>query len=259
MYIAIVYGILYLCFVAYPIVFEELRGWTSGFTGLAFCGIGVGSMIVICSEPLIRRMINAHKVDPETGAPPPEAMILIVCICSICLPVGELWFAWTCGPNVHWILPIIAGIPFGAGNAGLFIYASNYLVSSYGIYAASALAGNAVLRSFMAATLPLAGPAMYAKLGPQWASTLCGLLEAACIPIPFIFYKYGHKIRMKSALIRSMQEDKAHLDSKRLKLAEKLEKEAVKRGEAESHAGFGMRTGAAVAEENDLEIGMNKI
>lgn len=51
--------------------------------------------------------------------------------------------------------PILAGIPFGAGNAGVFIYASNYLVQSYGVYAASALAGNAVLRSVMGATLPL--------------------------------------------------------------------------------------------------------
>lgn len=63
-------------------------------------------------------------------------------------------------PNVHWIAPIIAGIPFGAGNCGVFIYASNYLVHSYGIYAASALAGNAVLRSAIGGSLPLAGPAM---------------------------------------------------------------------------------------------------
>lgn len=47
LYISLVYGILYLCFVAYPIVFTKLRGWSPGFTGLAFSGIGVGGMIVI--------------------------------------------------------------------------------------------------------------------------------------------------------------------------------------------------------------------
>ena len=62
------------------------------------------------------------------------------------------------------------------------VYASNYLVHSYSIYAASALAGNAVLRSILGATLPLAGPALYARLGPNWAGTLLGLLEAICIP-----------------------------------------------------------------------------
>lgn len=120
-------------------------------------------MVTICSEPLLRRMINSHKVDPETGKPPPEAMVSVVCIAAVCVPVGEMIFAWTCTPNVHWIAPLIAGIPFGAGNCGVFIYASNYLVHSYGIYAASALAGNAVLRSAMGGTLPLAGPKMFAS------------------------------------------------------------------------------------------------
>ena len=56
---------------------------------------------------------------------------------------------------------------------------------------------------------------MYTKLDPHWAGTLLGLIQVAIIPIPVVFYKYGHKIRMKSALIRSMQQDKERLESKR--------------------------------------------
>ncbi|KAF2093815.1 MFS general substrate transporter [Rhizodiscina lignyota] len=215
LYIAVIYGILYLCFVAYPIIFTDDRGWSPGITGLSYVGIGTGTLMMICSEPLIRRFINSRKPDPVTGKPPPEAMVAVVCIASILIPVGELVFAWTCTPNVHWVVPILAGVPFGIGNGIVFIYASNYLVYSYGIYAASALAGNAVLRSAMGATLPLAGPAMYATLGPHWAGTLLAILEFALIPIPFVFYRYGGKIRMRSALIRSMQEDKDRLEQKR--------------------------------------------
>ncbi|KAF2249790.1 MFS general substrate transporter, partial [Trematosphaeria pertusa] len=220
-YIALVYGVLYLCFVSYPIVFGELRGWSAGLTGLGYVGIGIGGMVTICSEPLLRRLINSHKLDPETGKPPPEAMVSIVCIAAVCVPVGELIFAWTCTPNVHWIAPLIAGIPFGAGNCGVFIYASNYLVHSYGIYAASALAGNAVLRSAMGGTLPLAGPKMYETLGPHWSATMLSFIEFAMIPIPLVFYRYGHKIREKSALIRRMREDKEKLDSRKRKAAER--------------------------------------
>lgn len=173
-------------------------------------------------------MINAHKPDPVTGKPPPEAMVSIVCICAICVPVGEMIFAWTCTPNVHWIAPILAGIPFGFGNCGVFIYATNYLVHSYGVFAASALAGNSVFRSIMAATLPLAGPALYATLGPNWAGTLLALLELACVPIPFVFYKYGHRIRMKSALIRQMQEDKDKLDAKKSDHEAKMARHAAR-------------------------------
>ena len=214
-YIALVYGVLYLCFVAYPIVFSQQRGWSPGMTGLSYVGIGTGTVIVIALEPAIRRMINAHKHDPATGRPPPEAMVSVVCIAGLLIPAGELIFAWTCTPNVHWIFPILAGIPFGAGNVAVFIYSANYLVHSYGIYAASALAGNAVVRSIFGATLPLAGAVMYRKLGPNWAGTVLGLLELAMAPIPFVFYKYGGPIRAKSALISAMQADQARLDAKK--------------------------------------------
>ena len=55
----------------------------------------------------------------------------------------------------------------------------------------------------------------------QWSvvvystSYTTGLAEVAIIPIPVVFYKYGHRIRMKSALIQSMQQDKERLESKR--------------------------------------------
>lgn len=171
---------------------------------------------MIALEPIFRRMINSHKRDFETGKPPPEAMVSIVCIAAVLIPVGELWFAWTCAPSsIHWIAPILAGIPFGAGNTAVFIYASNYLTHSYGVYAASALAGNSVMRSILGGVLPLAGPYMYGRLGPNWSGTLLGLLEVAIIPIPVVFYMYGHRIRMKSALIRDMQEDKKRLEGRR--------------------------------------------
>ncbi|PKY03243.1 MFS general substrate transporter [Aspergillus campestris IBT 28561] len=204
-YVAIVYAILYLCFVAYPIAFHQERGWSPGTSGLSFTGIGVGVLIAIAMEPLFRKVINLHRKSPETGTVPPEAMVSIICFGATLLAIGQLWFAWTCTPNVHWIAPILAGVPFGAGNACVFIYASNYMARSYGIYAASALAGNMVLRSVMGACLPLAGPEMYATLGLNWASTLLGIVEAVCILIPVVFYFHGHKIRKASPLIREME------------------------------------------------------
>ncbi|KAF2485070.1 major facilitator superfamily domain-containing protein [Neohortaea acidophila] len=256
-YIALVYGILYLCFVAYPIVFGGLRGWSSGFVGLSFVGIGVGGMIAIVCEPLIRKWIDRSKPDADTP-PPPEAMVSVVCLGAILIPAGQIWFSWTCTPNVHWIWPIVAGIPFGCGNNLVFIYASAYLVHSYDIFAASALAGNAVLRSIMGATLPLAAPPLFAALGPNWGGTLLGMLEVVCIPIPFIFYRYGAKIRGRSKLIRAMRENKEKAERKKRKADEKVRK----RAEADAAEAAGMATGAAVVEsvviETDLEKGGKK-
>ncbi|THC98321.1 hypothetical protein EYZ11_002182 [Aspergillus tanneri] len=233
-YIAIVYGILYLCFTAYPIVFRNIRGWSLGLSGLAFSGIGIGCLITIACEPLIRRMINSHHIDPETGKVPPEAMVSIVCISAMLIPAGELWFAWTCAPaSIHWVVPILAGVPFGAGNTGVFIYASNYITHSYGVYAASAMAGNSVIRSVLGGVLPLVGTYLYSGIGPNWSGTLLGLLEVIIIPIPFVFYKYGYKIREKSTLISRMQEDKRRLEGKRKRLLQRLEAAAANAEAAE--------------------------
>ncbi|MCJ1331935.1 hypothetical protein MMC10_008627 [Thelotrema lepadinum] len=213
-YIGIVYGILYLCFVAYPIVFTKIREWDIGITGLSFLGTGVGALIAIFLEPLFRRMIQAHKKDPKTGKPPLDAMMSVVCLGAIASPIGQLWFAWTCIPPVHWIWPILAGIPFGFGNVVIFIYGISYLTGCYGLYAASANAGNTLVRSILGATLPLAGPAMYTTLGPNWAASLCGFLLVAIIPTPFIFYKYGSKFRNRSTLIKDTRAELARLDGR---------------------------------------------
>ena len=70
-----------------------------------------------------------------------------------------------------------------------------YLVDAFTIYAASALAANTVLRSLVGAVLPLAGQKMYDNLGLGWGNSLLAFIALAMVPIPWIFYKYGEKIR----------------------------------------------------------------
>ncbi|KAG9242924.1 major facilitator superfamily domain-containing protein [Calycina marina] len=228
LYISIIYGILYLCFVAYPLIFQGLRGWSQGISGLAFVGLGIGTMLAISTEPLARKLINSHKKDPNTGRVYPEASVSMVCIGAFLCPIGQLWFSWTSLPiTTHWIWPIMAGIPFGAGNCMVFIYASNYIAGCYGVYSASALAGNTVSRSLIGGTLPLAGTLMYNTLTPQWAGTLLGLTQVICIPIPFVFYKYGDRIRSKSPLIRQMKEDQERSEKRAIKAKKAAEKRRV--------------------------------
>jgi hypothetical protein len=211
----VIYSILYLSFVAYPIVFSDYRGWEPKYVGLSYTGIGIGTMLAIFLEPVYRKIINSHKRNPVTGRPEPESMVSIICIASISVPIGEMIFAWTCVPvRIHYVFPMLGGIFFGAGNCVIFILSQSYQAQSYGIYAASALAGSTVSRSILGGVLPLAGRAMYDSLGPNYAGTLLACLEIVLIPIPFVFYKYGHKIRAKSTLIRQMQEDQDRLQAK---------------------------------------------
>lgn len=38
---------------------------------------------------------------------------------------------------------------------------------------------------------------MYDDLGIHWASSIPAFLALACVPFPFLFYKYGDRIRAK--------------------------------------------------------------
>lgn len=73
----------------------------------------------------------------------------------------------------------------------------NYLIDAYTIFAASVLAANAVLRSLFGAAFPLFTSYMYADLGIHWASSIPAFLALACVPFPFLFYKYGPAIRAR--------------------------------------------------------------
>lgn len=59
------------------------------------------------------------------------------------------------------------------------------------------LAANSVLRSLFGMAFPLFTTYMFRNLGIHWASSLPGFLALACVPFPFLFYRYGHKIRMR--------------------------------------------------------------
>lgn len=92
---------------------------------------------------------------------------------------------------------IAAGVPFGFGMVLVFLGIMNYLIDAYTIFAASVLAANSVLRSIFGAVFPLFTTYMYNGLGIHWASCIPAFLSVACIPFPFLFYKYGPAIRKR--------------------------------------------------------------
>ncbi|ROW15670.1 hypothetical protein VPNG_02144 [Cytospora leucostoma] len=196
-YMAIIYGTLYMLFDAFPICFEQVRGWSAGISGLAFLGIAVGMLgAVAYSIWDNKRYVAAMKASP-TGFAPPEARLPPAMLGSVCMPIGLFWFAWTNYPSVHWVVSIIGSAPFGFGMVLVFLSIMNYLIDSYVIFAASVLAANAVLRSLFGAAFPLFTPYMYDNIGIHWASSVPAFLALGCVPFPFLFYKYGPAIRVR--------------------------------------------------------------
>jgi multidrug resistance protein len=195
-YMAILYGTLYMLFGAFPIVFQQYRGWSQGIGGLAFCGVAVGMILgVVYSIFDNKRYLRIEE--ENDGEAPPEARLPPAAVGAVALPIGMFWFAWTNYPSIHWSVSIIGTAPFGFGMVLVFLSCMNYLIDAYTVYAASVLAANSVLRSLFGAAFPLFTRQMYARLGIHWASSIPAFLALACLPFPFIFYKYGYSVRMK--------------------------------------------------------------
>ncbi|GKZ76270.1 hypothetical protein AnigIFM56816_005249 [Aspergillus niger] len=88
----------------------------------------------------------------------------------------------------------------GAGNNIIFQQCINYLIDTYGPYAASAISATTILRSLLAAGLPLAAKPMFHNLGVGPAASLMGGIACLALPIPFVFMKYGRTLREKSII-----------------------------------------------------------
>lgn len=208
-YMAIIYGTLYMMFAAFPIVYQQNRHWSEGIGGLAFLGVAVGMIgAVIYTIPDNSRFIRAEAagIAKGEGGAAPEARLPPAMIGSVCIPIGLFIFAWTNYPSIHWIVSIIFTAPFGFGMVLVFLSIMNYLIDAYTIYAASVLAANSVLRSMFGAIFPLFTTYMYDNLGIHWASTIPAFLALACVPFPFLFYKYGPVIRKKCKYAREAAE-----------------------------------------------------
>ncbi len=195
LYIAIIYGTLFMLFGAFPIVYQEKRGWSEGVGGLAFIGVLVGMMIGVTYSILDNTRYKNTVKKSEGGRAPPEARLPPSLVGSVSLPIGLFWFAWTNAPSIHWSVSIIASAPFGFGMVVVFISLFNYLIDAYTIYAASVLAANSIIRSIFGAVFPLFTTQMFDRFGIHWASCVPAFLALACVPFPFLFYIFGARIR----------------------------------------------------------------
>ena len=104
-----------------------------------------------------------------------------------CIVLSLFWLGWTSSPEIHWIAPTLAGIPFGVGYLLIFTALLNYLTDAYEVFAASAMAASTCSRCLGGALLPFVAGPMYGRLGIAWASSLLGFLSLGMCAIPFVY------------------------------------------------------------------------
>lgn len=174
-------------------IFEEKYNFSPGVAGLAYLGFGIGCMIGLLVTGLVTNSIARNHV--KRGCFRPESRLLPMMVGCWFMPAGLFWYGWSAQADTHWIVPIVGTGCFAIRLMAVFSSVSTYLVDSYLRYAASVTAANTALRSLVGALLPLAGPSMYDALGLGWGNSLLAFIALAMCAVPFIFWRYGAKIR----------------------------------------------------------------
>ena len=130
-YMAFIYGLLYLFLTAYPIVFQRIHGMNLGIGGLPYFGMIIGMFIAGITIVLLQPSYN-RKLAANNDIPVPEWRLPPVIAGGIAFTGGLFWFGWSgYRSDIHWIVPALSGILIGFGLLSIFLQSLNYIVDAY--------------------------------------------------------------------------------------------------------------------------------
>lgn len=121
-YVAFVFGLMFLCFSTYSAVFIEQYHFSVGVSGLTYLGQGTGMVIGLglfatLSDKILKARAAKHK-----GEMTPEERLPLMVYFTPIIPIGFFWYGWTAQEKVQWMAPICATSFIGMGN--LFVMVS---------------------------------------------------------------------------------------------------------------------------------------
>jgi hypothetical protein len=115
---ALILGILYLAFQAFPIIFRK-HNYSEQEIGMSFLGIGLGILIGFAIQPFWNRMF-ARITKENGGKLPPESRLIPGMFGAVLAPLSLFWLAFTTYKSVNSAVPIIASVPFGTATVQIF-------------------------------------------------------------------------------------------------------------------------------------------
>jgi len=198
-YMAFVYGLMYLFITTIPGIFEGIYQEKVGIAGLNYLAFGVGLTGASQVNARLLDYIYRKLKERNGGIGKPEFRLPPMFPGTIVLPIGLFLAGWTANKNIHWIVPDI-GIAFvGAGVILNFQVIQTYVIDAFTLHAASALASVTFLRSLCGFGFPLFAPAMYSALGYGKGNSILAVIGILIgCPAPFLFWRYGERIRNSS-------------------------------------------------------------
>ncbi|KAE9377322.1 MFS general substrate transporter [Stipitochalara longipes BDJ] len=201
LYLTFVYSVTFSFFSSYPWIFGETYRLSQGGTYIMFLGIVFGLILVLLLTPLWGRLLGmefARAARNGQGHPPPEAMLWWAMVASPFIPISLFWMGWSAYPSVSYWSPLIGSVPFGFALLCIFISTYAYIMQTFAQYAASALVFVTFVRYICGGAMVVVAIPMFENLGVHHAMTILGAVSCLFVPVPFVLYFWGAKIRAKS-------------------------------------------------------------
>lgn len=196
-----VYVVLFTFLTGFEFIFEDIFHLSQGLTFLCFLGLGIGFFGASALVPWVfktyKRKLQLVKEHGGTRLNPEQRLVFAM-IGAPFLPLGLFWMAWTSYASIGPWSAIVSTLPTGLAIMAIFISTYQYLIDSFEAHAASALVGATFIRYIVAGGMVEVSIPMYKNLGVHWTLTVLGGISLAMAPVPFIFYRYGAKIRTYS-------------------------------------------------------------
>lgn len=229
LYTAFAYATVFSYFGSASYVLQRYYHFNTREVGLSFISVIIGYLLAALMFGTFDKTLFAKAVAAGNGTAAPEHRLYAGMVGSIFLPISLFWYAWEVKMNGNWAALVAAGIPFGLGSFSIFVsicltlrsflliilscrrsrtwlmYTKPELqlqVSSFKFLLRispsdflTAIAANGVLRYLLGAVFPLFTIQMYQSLGPHWASSIFAFIAVLLMPIPWLLFKFGHKLR----------------------------------------------------------------
>lgn len=126
LYVALVFGVMYLLFTTFPSVFEGQYGFNTSISGLVYLGLGVALVASMLLFNVLNGRVQAARMRADgTQQPRPEYRLLLMIWFSPCVGLGLIIYGWTAHYRVHWIVPIIGTVFMGFGAFFVIVSVAN--------------------------------------------------------------------------------------------------------------------------------------
>ncbi|KAK9234238.1 major facilitator superfamily domain-containing protein [Lipomyces kononenkoae] len=202
LYLTVLYIVLFTFLDGYTFIFADVYGISGRLADVIFVAMFVGMLLASALvHPLLRLTKKHMEKVLETGGShiEPEIRLWFAILGgSISIPISLFWMGWTDFVSISIWSPIIASTVFGYGVICVFISAYMYIIDSYEVYAASALAFVTLLRYASAGGMTVVGISFYKNLGTHRTLTVLACISAVLVPSPYVLYKWGYLIRQHS-------------------------------------------------------------